>query len=58
VLTAFGSSRVMFGSDWPVCLLAADYAQVKRILENYIIGFSRSEVGMIMGGNARTFYKL
>lgn len=58
VLTAFGSSRVMFGSDWPVCLLAADYAEVKRILENYISGFSHSEVGMIMGGNARTFYKL
>lgn len=58
VLTAFGSSRTMFGSDWPVCLLAADYESVKGILENYISGFSRSEVGMIMGGNARTFYKL
>lgn len=58
VLTAFGSSRTMFGSDWPVCLLAAEYAEVKEILEHYISGFSHSEAGMIMGGNARTFYKL
>ncbi len=36
VFEAFGSERLMFGSDWPVCLLAASYAQVKEILEEYI----------------------
>jgi len=36
VFEAFGAERLMFGSDWPVCLLAASYAQVKEIVEEYI----------------------
>src|SRR5256885_2004156 len=36
VFDAFGPGRLMFGSDWPVCLLDASYAQVKQIVENYL----------------------
>ena len=36
VLDCFGPDRVMFGSDWPVCLLAADYATVKNTLEDIL----------------------
>lgn len=58
VLEAFGASRLMFGSDWPVCLLAADYPQVKDIVTGYIAGLSATEQAQIMGGNAAAFYKL
>ncbi len=36
VFEAFGPERLMFGSDWPVCLVAASYAQVKSIVESYV----------------------
>ena len=36
VFDAFGAERLMFGSDWPVCLVAASYAQVKGIVESYV----------------------
>jgi L-fuconolactonase len=57
-LEAFGPARLMFGSDWPVCLLAADYPQVKGIVTNYIASLSDAEQAQIMGGNAAAFYKL
>ena len=57
-LEAFGPQRLMFGSDWPVCLLAADYAQVKDIVTDYISRLSAAEQAQIMGGNAIEFYKL
>ncbi|HNU41609.1 MAG TPA: amidohydrolase family protein [Cyclobacteriaceae bacterium] len=58
VLNAFGSNRVMYGSDWPVCLLAAQYAQQLKIVEDYIQSFSDSEKQAIMGENAIRFYNL
>jgi L-fuconolactonase len=48
----------MYGSDWPVCLLAAQYEQQLDILESYISPFSFEEKTKIMGGNAIRFYKL
>jgi L-fucono-1,5-lactonase len=36
VFEAFGPSRLMFGSDWPVCLVAGTYASVRRLIEDYI----------------------
>ncbi len=58
VLNAFGIDRLMFGSDWPVCLLAANYSQVLNIIENFIEPLSDEEKRKIMGGNACKFYRI
>jgi L-fuconolactonase len=58
VFDAFGADRLMFGSDWPVCLLAATYRQVKQLVEEYVEGFTKSDKEMIFGGNAARFYGL
>ncbi len=58
VLNAFGSDRVMFGSDWPVCLVAGEYAQVKRLVTDFISKLSLIEQAKIMGTNAIQFYNL
>src|SRR6266852_1009620 len=58
VFDAFGAERLMFGSDWPVCLLAATYRQVKQLIEEYVKGFSQSDKDKIFGGNAARFYGL
>ncbi len=57
-LEAFGAERLMFGSDWPVCLLSAGYNKVKQITDRYISGLSSSEQSMIMGENTVRFYRL
>src|SRR6266852_8178829 len=56
VFDAFGADRLMFGSDWPVCLLAATYRQVKQLIEDYVKGYSEAEKAKIFGGNAIRFY--
>lgn len=58
VFEAFGSKRVVYGSDWPVCLLAAGYARQKAILEGYCGSFSEAEQAGFWGENAREFYSL
>jgi len=58
VLDAFGPDRLMFGSDWPVCLLAANFGQVKQIVEDYVRGFTVEQKENIFGGNAIRFYGL
>ncbi len=58
VFEAFGTERLMFGSDWPVCLLAASYRQVKEIVEDYLNDFSENEKNKIFGDNAVRFYEL
>ena len=58
IFNSFGSDRVMYGSDWPVCLLAAEYGAQLNILQNYIADFSESDQSKIMGGNASLFYNL
>jgi L-fuconolactonase len=58
VLEAFGIDRIMFGSDWPVCLVAASYEEVIGIISDYFSSFSSSEKEKIFGGNASRFYKL
>src|SRR6266851_8047809 len=58
VFDAFGGDRLMFGSDWPVCLLAATYRQVKQIIDEYVKGFSQTDKEKIFGGNAARFYGL
>lgn len=58
VTEAFGTNRLMFGSDWPVCLLAASYAQVVENVTQYYSGFSRIDQERIWGKNAMDFYHL
>jgi len=58
VLEAFGLRRVMFGSDWPVCLLAASYAQWLGIVSKAIAGLSAAEGARILGETAIEAYKL
>ena len=57
-LEQFGAQRCMFGSDWPVCELAASYQQVFDALTYCIGGVSDSERAKILGQNAAEFYKL
>ena len=58
VLEAFGSDRLMFGSDWPVCLLAGSYQHVLKIIDLFIEELSLDKQNKIMGENAINFYKL
>lgn len=58
VFEAFGPDRLMFGSDWPVCLLAARYAQVIQLIEGYSQGCTTEQKDNIFGGNAIRFYGL
>jgi L-fuconolactonase len=52
----FGADRVMWGSDWPVCLLAGSYAQVFNALLYGLSGLSEQDKARILGENARRFY--
>ncbi|PPK85901.1 L-fuconolactonase [Neolewinella xylanilytica] len=56
VLEAFGPERVMYGSDWPVCLVAAEYSAQLRALEFACAALSESEKHAIFGKNAAGFY--
>ncbi len=58
VLEAFGTDRVMFGSDWPVCLVAGNYTKVKQLITDFIATLSTNEQARIMGANAVKFYNL
>jgi L-fuconolactonase len=58
VLDAFGPSRVMFGSDWPVCLLAASYTEVLSAAEELTAGLSPQERADVFGGTAARAYRL
>ncbi len=58
VFEAFGTDKIMYGSDWPVCLLAATYQQVKDILADYTSNFSALDRANIFSLNARRFYQL
>jgi L-fuconolactonase len=58
VLQAFGPERLMFGSDWPVCLLAGEYSEVVGIVEDFFGRLSSAEQEFIWGGTATRFYGL
>ena len=58
VVNAFGISRVMIGSDWPVCTLAGKYGEVMGMAMDYIGQFSQYEREMILGVNAVRVYSL
>jgi L-fuconolactonase len=58
VTDAFGMDRLMFGSDWPVCLVAASYKEMLSIVSDYFSRFSIPEQEQFFGGNAIQFYQL
>ena len=55
---AFGANRLMFGSDWPVCLVATGYKEWVNVLENYTATLSEAEKDNFWGKNAASFYNL
>ena len=57
-LEAFGPERCMYGSDWPVCELAATYEQVFHSLKEIVGGLSAGELAMVFGETAEKFYGL
>jgi len=56
VFEAFGEDRLMFGSDWPVCLLSGSYGQVYGLIDGYLTGVGDGTREKIFGGNAARFY--
>ncbi|MEZ0070155.1 L-fuconolactonase [Streptacidiphilus sp. MAP12-20] len=57
-LDAFGPQRLLFGSDWPVCTLAADYARVVSTARELTEALSPAETAAVFGGNAARVYRL
>jgi len=57
-LDSFGAERLMIGSDWPVCTMAATYSQVIDLVRTAIADRTASERAAVMGGTARTFWNL
>lgn len=57
-VACFGKDRVMFGTDWPVCLLGASYEEVMQIAEHALTDFTKDELDAFWGGNAQRFYNL
>jgi L-fuconolactonase len=59
LLACFGPGRLMFGSDWPVCTLAASYAAVVRVCRELLASrLTEAELEAVLGGNAVAAYRL
>jgi L-fuconolactonase len=58
VFEAFGENRILFGSDWPVCLLAASYQEVYHLITDYTANFSLEQRDKLFGGNAERIYNI
>ena len=58
MIEAFGTERIMIGSDWPVCTLSGDYQSTMRIVIDYIRKFQPEVREAILGGNCARFYGL
>jgi len=54
----FSTDKILFGSDWPVCNVAADYNTIVKTLEDYISKLSIEDQNKIWSENAKAFYKL
>jgi L-fuconolactonase len=55
---AFGPNRLMVGSDWPVCTVAATYAETMHVVLDALAEYSADERAAALSGTARTFWKL
>jgi L-fuconolactonase len=58
IFDSFGPDRILFGSDWPVCTLAAPYKQVTEIVFDYIKQFPNEDRNKVLGINANKVYNL
>jgi len=58
IFESFDVNRVMYGSDWPVCRLAATFGEVTGLLDGYTASFSENERSLFWGGNAINFYNI
>ncbi|MGR3810112.1 amidohydrolase family protein [Jiulongibacter sp. NS-SX5] len=58
LLESFGPEKLVYGSDWPVCLVAASYEQQLQIVQEYFSKLSHHEQHMIFHQNAVNFYGL
>jgi L-fuconolactonase len=58
IMSAFGPDRVMFGSDWPVCLLASDYAGVIALAHALVTGLSDAERTAVFAATAARVYRI
>jgi L-fuconolactonase len=58
VVESFGVKRLMFGSDWPVCLLAGTYGRMLQVVTDYFSSFTKNEQQLFFGENAIKFYNL
>ena len=58
VFDSFGPDRLMIGSDWPVCLVAASYAQATGLVKDYILKRAPDRASDVLGGNAQRFWRL
>jgi L-fuconolactonase len=54
----FGASRLMTGSDWPVCLVAGSYSRTLDVVKNYLRDHTAEAREAVLGGNARRFWRL
>jgi L-fuconolactonase len=54
----FGADRLMFGSDWPVCVLAGDYARVWAETNRALAGRTDQEIAAVLGGTAERIYHI
>jgi L-fuconolactonase len=58
VFDCFGAHRLIAGSDWPVCTVAADYARVISLVDHYVAGRPAADREAVMGANAARFWNL
>lgn len=58
VFSAFGTTKTMFGSDWPVCLVAGSYEKMLGLVQRYMEKFSTDEQAAFFGNNGATFYNI
>jgi len=58
VLDLFGAQRIMFGSDWPVCLIAGEYKKVKQLVLDFITEYAPNAKDRAFGLNASHFYRV
>jgi L-fuconolactonase len=58
LLAAFGAQRTMFGSDWPVSTLRADYVDVVTVTSELLAGCSEAETAAVFGSSAASWYRL
>jgi L-fuconolactonase len=57
-IECFGANRLMFGSDWPVAILAGDYAKVWDQTNVALVGHAKDDIDAILGGTAQKVYKI